>query len=149
MQKTRYEFIPHTADIQFKAYGETIEELFSNSLLAFKKSMTDDLVKDAREVGVEVVGVDNEGLLYNFLEELLVLFDSEHFIVSRVKDIEINDGKLKARVLGDSSEKYNFHIDIKAVTYGEMKVKEPLGSLSQPPAASRLPQWEAVVTLDV
>lgn len=145
----RYEFIPHTADIQFKAYGETIEELFSNSLLAFKKSMTDDLVKNVKEISIETTGTDFENLLYNFLEELLVLFDSEHFIVSRVKDIKINDGKLKARLLGDSSEKYNFHIDIKAITYSEMEVKESKASLSQPPTASRLPRWMAVVTLDV
>jgi SHS2 domain-containing protein len=140
-----YEFIPHTADIQFKASGETLEDLFSNCALAFSKSMTDDLIDEKKEVNIEVVGHDNENLLYNFLEELIVLFDSKYFILSKIKNIKIKNHKLKAKIIGDSSIKYNFHTDVKAITYSEMKIERHKNSQQIDGNES----WETIVTLDV
>jgi len=40
----KYKFMEHTADIQFQAFGKTLEESFSNSALALTKSITDDSI---------------------------------------------------------------------------------------------------------
>lgn len=133
----KYKFIEHTADIQFQAFGKTIEEAFSNSALAMTKSITDDKIDSKIERKIIVSGHDRESLLYNFLEELLILFDSEHFIPALVSEIKIEDLKLTATILGDLAENYEIHLDIKAITYNEMFV--------------RLQQdvWTTQVTLDV
>jgi len=113
----------HTADIQFQAFGKTLEESFSNSALALTKSITDDSISKKIKKEITATGHDFESLLYNFLEELLVLFDSEHFITSEIVDIKIKNKKLNATIIGDLAEGYEIHLDIKAVTYNEMFVK--------------------------
>ena len=72
----KYEFIDHTADIMFKAYGKDLEGSFSNAAIAMTKSFCEEKVKGNLKKEISVEGNDLENLLYNFLEELLVLFDS-------------------------------------------------------------------------
>lgn len=133
-----YEFIEHTADIQFKAYGKTLEEAFSNCAYAMVESICKDKIKENKKIKFEVKGKDLESLLYNFLEELLVLFDSEHFILSKVLRIKIDkeNFSLNCEVVGDSGD-YEVYSHIKAVTYNEMFVRKEEG------------KWVAQVTLDV
>lgn len=133
------EFLPHTADIQFRIKSKKLEKLFIESSKALKKSFIRKRVKSKIEKKIKVKGKDLENLLYNYLEEFLILFDSENFIFSKIKEIKIDAEKfeLTAIVRGDSSLNYDFYSHIKAITYNEMKV-ERKGS-----------KWIALVTLDV
>ena len=123
----KFKFLEHTADIKFQAFGNTLEEAFENSALAMTKAMTDDNIKDKVTKKIKAEGHDNESLLYNFLEELLVLVDSENFIVAEVKNIKIKDNKINAEITGDNTEKYDIKNHIKSVTYNEMFVKSEKG----------------------
>ena len=78
-------------------------------------------------------------MLYNFLEEFLILFDSERFILSEIKNIEISqkDLKLKAEIVGDDAKNYQINEHIKAITYNEMFVKKQKG------------RWFSQVVVDV
>ncbi len=123
----KFKFLEHTADIQFQAFGKTVEEMFGNASLAMFNSMYDGKVKAKKTVKVKASGKDYESLLYNFLEELLVLFDGEGFFLSKVKSLKITkwDGfKLEAEVVGDDAKNYELHIDVKAITYHSMFVKQ-------------------------
>jgi len=122
----KFKFLEHTADIKFQASGDSIEEAFSNSALAMFNSMSDEKVKEKKSFKINVKGKDFESLLYNFLEELLFLFDSENFFVGKVKSINIDkeNFNLNAEVAGDNAENYEIHIDIKAITYNDMFVKK-------------------------
>lgn len=121
----KFKFLEHTADIKFQAFGNSVKEVFENSALAMFNSMYEGKVKGTKNFKINVKGKDFESLLYNFLEELLFLFDSENFFMSKVKSIKITkDFKLEAEVVGDDAENYEIHIDIKAVTYNEMFVKQ-------------------------
>lgn len=120
----KFKFFEHTADIKFRAYGKNIEEVFSNSGKAMFKAMSDSKIKPEKKKKIKVKGKDNESLLYNFLEELLFLFDSEGFVFVKVGKIKIKDGKLEAEILGGRIENYKTHVDVKAVTYNEMFVKK-------------------------
>lgn len=135
----KYEFIEHTADIQFKAYGESIEESFKNAAEALIYSICHDKIEGSIEKKIKIKGRDFESLLYNFLEELIVLFDSEQFILSRIKNIKINKEtfELEAELIGDNSKNYEIYSHVKAITYSEMFVKEENG------------KWISQVTLDV
>ena len=37
----KYEYLEHTADTKFRAYGETMEETFTNAALAMMNVMVD------------------------------------------------------------------------------------------------------------
>ena len=135
----KFEFIPHTADIQFKAYGKDLEESFKNSAFALTQSICTQKIKEKKKIKINVKGKDLESLLYNFLEELLIFFDSEYFILSSIKKIKINERNftLDAELLGDLAQNYEVHSHIKAVAYNEMSVKKEKD------------KWVIFVTLDV
>ena len=134
----KFKFLEHTADIKFQAFGNSIEEVFENSALAMFNSMYNREIKESKSFKFNVKGKDFESLLYNFLEELLFLLDSENFFMSKVKNIKITkDFKLEAEVVGDNAENYEINIDIKAITYNDMFVKEEKS------------KWIAQVVLDV
>ena len=135
----KFLFLEHTADIKFQAFGKSIEEVFENSALAMFNAMYDGKVKEKKSFKINVKGKDFESLLYNFLEEILFLFDSEGFFLSKVENIKIDEEevKLEAEVLGDDAKDYKIHLDIKAITYNEMFVKQGKG------------KWIAQVVLDV
>jgi len=119
----KFRFLEHTADIKFQAFGKTLEEAFKNSALAMANSMFKGRVKGKISKKIKVNGKDNERLLYEFLEELLVLLDSEDFILSKIKNLKIKGNTLEAEFIGDKASDYNFDIVVKAITYNEMFVK--------------------------
>lgn len=134
----KFLFLEHTADIKFQAFGKSIEEMFENSALGMFNSMYDGKVKEKRKAKIKVKGKDFESLLYNFLEELLVLFDGEGFFLSKVEKLKINKQfKLEAEVVGDDASNYKINIDVKAITYHEMFVKQEKG------------KWICQVVIDV
>jgi len=126
----KYEFLEHVSDAKFKAYGNSFEECFANAAEAMTKVITDpEKVEEKLTKSVQVAGSDIKQLLYNFLEELLFLVDTQNFILHKVSSIKINPkGKgyfLSAMLSGDSiSEKYQMESGIKAITYMDMEVKE-------------------------
>ncbi|MFH1307342.1 MAG: archease [archaeon] len=119
----KFKFLEHTADIKFQAYGKSIEEAFENSALAMFNCMYDKKVQRKIKKKIKVKGKDNESLLYNFLEELLFLLDTENFFLSSVK-VKIKGFELQASLEGDKAKSYEIHLDVKAVTYNEMFVKK-------------------------
>ena len=133
----KFKFIEHTADIKFQAFGESLEEAFENSALAVSKSILDEPIKGKISKNIEAQGKDNERLLYEFIEELLILFDTENFLIASVEKIEIKEGKIKAEILGVNAENYEIDNHIKSVTYNEMFVREQGG------------KWTVQVILDV
>tara|TARA_Y100000310_G_scaffold344510_1_gene457646 strand:- start:708 stop:1118 length:411 start_codon:yes stop_codon:yes gene_type:complete len=127
----KYEFIDHTADAQFRAYGKDLEEAFSHSAEAMYAVMVDPASIDQKvEKKVSAKGEDIKSLLYDFLEQLLVLLNGG-FLLHSVKEISIsNDKALKATVIGDMyKEKYDVTSEVKAITYHEMEIKKVKGKV--------------------
>ena len=120
----KYQFLEHTADVKFQAFGKSLEEAFSNSALAMFNAMYDGKVKGKIKKKVRAEGKDMESLLYNFLEELIVLFDGEGFFLAKVEKLKIKGNRLEAEVVGGKAEDYEIHIDVKAITYSEMIVEK-------------------------
>jgi SHS2 domain-containing protein len=120
----KFEFLEHTADAKFRAYGKTLEEAFSNAAEAMFSVMIDcSKVEPNLQKKITASGSDEEALLYNFLEELLFLLDSERFLFHKVNKMKIVGKDLTATIVGDTaSDKYETHGDVKAVTYNEMEI---------------------------
>ena len=135
----KFKFLEHTADVKFQAFGKTIEETFKNSALAMFNVLHKGKIKSKKKIKITVKGRDFESLLYNFLEEFLVLFDSENFFLSKIDKIKIDkkNFKLRAEVSGDNTENYEMSTYVKAVTYNEMFISQKNG------------KWVAQVVIDI
>ena len=125
----KFKYFDHTADIMFEAYGKTLEETFCNAGLAMFNILTDiRKVKAVKSFSIKVAADKLEKLIFDFLDELLFLLDTEHLLVSKFNDMKVvkkNDNyELTCAVLGDQASNYDTHGDIKAPTYNEMKITQ-------------------------
>jgi SHS2 domain-containing protein len=88
-----YKFLEHTADVKIKVEAGSLEKAFSESAFAMKEVILKGKRKIKEEIKkkIKVRGKDNQQLLYNFLEEFLFLLDSEGFLLSKIKKLEITE----------------------------------------------------------
>ena len=127
--KEKYIFLPHTADVKFQAFGGSLEEAFTNAALATAHVIVDPSKVESRiRKEIDVESEDKEALLYDFLEQFIILLDSEGFLLHEIKELNIEKSgkyKLKAVVVGDNNiDNYEPETHIKAVTYQEMIIKK-------------------------
>ena len=136
----KFKFLPHTADRKFRAFGKTLEKVFENSALALFKIIYDKKINEKKKYKIQAKGKDLESLMYNFLEEFLVLIDSKNFLPAQIvnfkfdtlkntprrgiKGINKKNFKIKAEVVGDDAKNYQISEHVKAITYNEMFVKK-------------------------
>jgi SHS2 domain-containing protein len=126
-----YEYLEHTADVKFRAYGHSLEEMLSNAALALFNSMIDTNTVRAKETWmVELAGPDIEQLAYDWLSELIFLFETELAVFSKF-GINLNQDQsgqlnLKAAIGGEKIDlrRHAFDNEVKAVTLHEFKVKQ-------------------------
>lgn len=124
----KFQYLRHTADAKFKAFGRSLEEAFCHAALATASLMWDcDLIEPYIKHSVHVSGKDEEQLLLNFLEEILFLLDSQMFLMKKADGLRIEkrNGRLilDALLLGDtSSNRYQTFGEVKAITYSEMRI---------------------------
>jgi SHS2 domain-containing protein len=131
--KRRFEFLEHTADVYIAAFGENLGEAFENAALATFEVMTDlKKIKPKVEEIVNLEASDEYALLYNWLEEFLIRFETTGNLYSRFEVMNIEETpsglKLRAKVWGEpyDPEKHPSKVGIKAVTYHRMEiVKKP------------------------
>lgn len=143
----KYEFLEHTADVKFRAYGKNLEEVFKNSALALKETISCDNIIPKKQDKFSVIGDSLEDLLYNFLEEFLILFDEKGIIISEIKRIKIRKKKkgysLKFSFLFDDCEEGNYEISnhIKAITFNDFFIKKENNKKEE--------SWVAQIVVDV
>ena len=139
MNIKKFKFLEHTADRKFQAFGKTLEKVFENSALALFNIIYDEKISENKKFKISVKGKDLESLMYNFLEEFLVLIDSKNFLPAKIVNFKLNKKTLKinAEVVGDDAENYNISEHVKAITYNEMFVKKIKG------------KWTSQIVLDI
>src|ERR1019366_4188453 len=73
-----FEILEHPADIGFRAFGGTLEELFANAAVALVSIACEiEEVAPRTEYALSATGTDHESLLVNWLSEGLYWFDGE------------------------------------------------------------------------
>ncbi len=127
----RFRFLEHTADVLIEAYGSTLEEAFENAAIAVFEVITDTSKVEPREERVvSTEGTDLENLLYRWIEELLILHDSEGLVVSRAKVLSIEEAgdgyRLEARVWGEpfDESRHEHRTIVKAMTYAQLSIRK-------------------------
>ena len=135
-----YEPIPHTADIGFKVWGKTREELFSNAA----RALTDCLVEVSDGIPNQTIFVNlkadsYEALLVQWLTEVLYHFETQSLLGLGFSVVSCELENFKATIHGiewDPTQQ-RLKTQIKAVSFHEMKIQEKEG------------QFEVQVILDV
>lgn len=122
-----YEYFDVTADIGFRAYGESLNEAFENAGLAIFNIISDTSnIEPSKEISFKIRSEDEISLLYDYLEELLFYHEVEFMLFSEFH-VEIdNNLQLKATIKGESIDwdKHERKTEIKAITYHKMDVKK-------------------------
>jgi len=125
----KFEFLEHTADVYIRAHGKTMEEVYENSALAMFEVMTDTYkVAATHEESLAVEAEDEYALLYNWLEALLVKFETEGMLYSKFQITDWKETeeilKFKAKVWGEKfdPQKHPQKVAVKAVTYHRMMI---------------------------
>ena len=121
----RFEIIEHTADMGLAAYGHDLAEAFANAAYGLFSIMADlGNVRERVSRRVEFREEDAEGLLFEWLNHLLYIFDVEMLLLKRF-DIEHFDGfTLKATCHGEKYDpaRHRLHRGVKSATYHLLKV---------------------------
>ncbi|MGM5487456.1 MAG: archease [Nanobdellota archaeon] len=132
-----FEYLDHTADAKFRAYGNTLEEAFKNAMRAmFGLIVPIQDVEPISQKKVSLTADRTEALLYDFLEEGLFLFETDHFIPCDA-DIKIAGNHLEASLYGDLILNYEIEGDVKSVTYSDMDIAHKNG------------QWVITIVVDI
>lgn len=120
------------ADIGIIAEENSLERVFEESARALSNLMVDIHSIDKKiKRKIIVCSEDLYGLLYDFLTNLLIICDSEGIIFSDY-DVKIyNNGEyvLECMAYGEelNKEKHSPKMDVKAITYHKMEIKEENG----------------------
>jgi len=118
--KEAFEILDHTADIGIIAYGADFEKLFSNAALALFSLITDlESIQEKLHLDLEVRSEDRDGLLVDWLNELIYCFDSRHTLFNRFDIETLTHTALKATCYGEDFDpnKHKIKIGVKAATY--------------------------------
>ncbi len=120
-----FEFFDHTADVSMIARGATLGEAFANAAKGMFALMVDlERVAEREERRVEVTADDAEGLLVNWLAELLYISEVDGLVFRRFDIEEASETRLAARAFGEALdlERHNPQLMIKAVTRHMLEV---------------------------
>jgi SHS2 domain-containing protein len=122
----KYKFIDDlTSDVMFEAFGKDLKQLFENAAEAmFTVICQLEKVgqKESREVMVK--GENEKDLLFNWLQELIALVDTEGLFFSKFEIREISAKELKATVYGEEAKPEKGETVVKAVTYYKFDFEE-------------------------
>jgi SHS2 domain-containing protein len=135
----RYEAVPHTADVAFIAYGNTLEEVFENAAFAMFDMVFDLTEASGRHTRPVVADGDTpEELLVAWLNEVLAESETRGLAFSRFGVDRLEEGGVQGWAGGDPiGETPLIGAPVKAATHHDLAIVEiPDG-------------WWARVVLDV
>jgi len=146
--KKKFELIEHTADIQVRVYGNSLEELFEHALIGMFQSIGPhaqgcDVIDGYLECKtldrshkIDVASTDREALLVDFLSEALYLSDvhDEAYLAAAISDL--TDTHIQATIKGVAISGFDV-VEVKAVTYHGLVIKQVNGV------------WQADIVFDI
>ena len=119
-----YEIMDHPADAKFRVVAETKQDAFKEVVDAFADVVGGEAGKQVHSIKVESEGL--EPLLFDFLDELIFLQDTENVVVSHAKNLSLeklkNGWRLEADIKVNKITPEVYKMDVKGPTYSEMQV---------------------------
>jgi SHS2 domain-containing protein len=126
-----FEYLEHTADIKFRAYGKTPDEMLSNAAAALFQCMVEPTTIAVKETWkVELVASELEELAYQWLSEIVFLFETE-FAVFATFSVKLQQDRneswqLQAEIGGERVDlkRHAFENEVKAITRHKFGIKK-------------------------
>jgi SHS2 domain-containing protein len=130
-----HELFEHTADLGLRATAPDLNGIFAEMAACLVSAMVEDptTVQPAQAVRVEVSGADREFLLFDWLKELLLRFETDHLLFGAF-DVSVADAGLVATARGEPYDpaRHVLAHEVKAVTYHGLRVEQtPDGWLAE------------------
>jgi len=127
-----YKYLEHATDAFIEVNASNLEEAFTLAAKSIIETILDiDAVEAKKERQITVTGKDLNYLLYNWLEELIILTITEGFASKTVKlKIEKNtEYRILATLAGEEIDckKHHFKVEIKSPTFHLMEIKQDNG----------------------
>lgn len=124
-----YRYLDHMTDAFIEVIGDTIDEAFEKAGISVVDTIVDiSLVEGKESRIIEISADDLKSLLYNWLEEIIILTITDGF-VGKTFDVTITRNSryhLLANIMGEEINfaRHHFKMEIKAPTYHLMEIKE-------------------------
>jgi len=124
-----YRYLEHMTDVFIEVTGSTLEEAFANAGVSIVDTMVDvNLVDEKTQKKIQINVKDLNHLLYNWLEEIIILTITEGFVPKRfsVKITKKDGYDLVATLYGEELDfkKHHFKMEIKSPTFHLMEIKQ-------------------------
>jgi len=121
----RFELVEHTADTGLIAYGHSLAEAFANAAYGLFSIMAElGGVHEVESQTVAVSAEDTESLLFNWLNELIYVFEVEKRLLKRFDITEFGERRLKAECWGEKYDpsRHQLKSGVKSATYHMLKI---------------------------
>jgi protein archease len=127
-----FRYLDHMTDAVIEAYGGTLEEAFENAARGLNDTMIDlKTVKPNKEIKIAANGHDLHSLLFDWLDKVMLLLVADGIVMSdfSVKIKQENGYSLAGVAKGEKLDldRHHYKVEIKAVTYHEMEVRQEEG----------------------
>ena len=132
MKEAGFIYEDHTADVQARCWGKSLEEAFNQTAYSLMATITPDLKKISPKVEkkIKIEAEDKQALLFDFLSELLYIFDVNELVFNTIKVQIIKKSEdlylLNALLRGEKFDvtKHEIGVEVKAITYSFMEITE-------------------------
>lgn len=122
-----YEIFEHTADLGLRVKAPDLEALFADAGRGLTSMIAANLeaIRPVRAVPLRVAGTRRDDLLFDWLSEILYLFESEHLLLSDF-EVRLDDEGLQATARGEplDESRHQLEHEVKAITYHGLKVEQ-------------------------
>lgn len=129
-----------SGDAGIRAYGETLEDVFTNAAVGMYSLITDpEGIAETKEIVVASESPSLEGLLVAWLNELIFQFDTYGFVGRKIRVEMLENHKIVARISGEDfdPERHERRLLVKAATYHQLSMEKEEG------------RWVANVIFDI
>ena len=124
-------------DAVIEAYGITLEQAFENAAKGLTDTMIDlKTVRPEKEIKFFAKGHDLYSLLFDWLDKVMLLLVADRMAVSqfsiKIKQHNNNRYSLEGTTRGEplDLDRHRYKVEIKAVTYHEMEIKQEKGMVT-------------------
>ncbi len=122
-----HELFEHTADLGLRVVAPDLDTLFAEAAAGLFSIIVENLdeVRPLQELSFKIAGQDKNYLFFDWLNELLYTFETQHMLLSRFH-VHIDETGLTARAVGEpiDSNRHQLDHEVKAITYHDLEVVE-------------------------
>ena len=126
----KFEVVDISGDAGIRAYGTTLEDVFTNAAIGMYSLVTDlEGIGEIKEIVVTAESRSLEGLLVSWLNELIFHFDTYGFIGRKIRVETLENNRIVAKISGEDfdPERHERGLLIKAATYHQLRMEKKEG----------------------